>query len=201
MRPSRPPSTPVLTWAAVLAQVVGLVVGLVVGVGVTPSAAAAVPRDPQGWGGPVVPAQSRAVDVRLGRWAWPLAPDPRVVERFAPPPHPWSAGHRGVDLDATVGQSVLAPEAGVVSFSGVIAGRGVVVLAHPGGLRSTFEPVERALAKGAPVERGQVVATVSATVGHCVPATCLHWGVLRGETYLDPLGLVGVLRVVLIPMA
>ena len=198
MRPSSPPSTPVLKRAAALAQVVGLVVG--VGLGMPASAEAAGAPDPQGPGGPVLAARSRSVEDGP-RWAWPLAPDPRLVERFAPPPHPRSAGHRGVDLDATVGQPVRAPEAGVVTFSGVIAGRGVVVLAHPGGLRSTFEPVERALPTGAVVERGQAVATVSAASGHCVPATCLHWGVLRGETYLDPLGLVGVLRVVLLPMA
>ncbi|WP_411283255.1 M23 family metallopeptidase [Lapillicoccus sp.] len=199
MRPSRPPSTSVLIRAAALAQVVGLVVG--VGLGMPASADAAVAPDPQGGGGPVLAARSRSVEGRPGRWAWPLAPDPRLVERFAPPPHPRSAGHRGVDLDAIVGQPVRAPEAGVVTFSGVIAGRGVVVLAHPGGLRSTFEPVEGALPTGAAVGRGHVVATVSATIGHCAPATCLHWGVLRGETYLNPLGLVGVLRVVLLPMA
>ncbi len=199
MRPSRPPSRPVLIRATVRAQVVGLVVG--VGLGMSASADAAVPRDPEGWGGPLLPARPGSIEVGPGRWAWPLTPDPRLVERFAPPPHPRSAGHRGVDLDATVGQPVRAPESGVVTFTGVIAGRGVVVLAHPGGLRSTFEPVKGALPTGAVVERGQVVATVSATSGHCAPATCLHWGVLRGETYLDPLGLVGVLRVVLLPMA
>ena len=26
---------------------------------------------------------------------------------------------------------------------------------------------------------------------HCAPAACLHWGLIRGETYLDPLTLVG----------
>ena len=44
------------------------------------------------------------------------------------------------------------------------------------------------------------MATVAATPGHCAPATCLHWGVLRGETYLDPLVLVGAVRVMLLPL-
>ncbi len=136
-----------------------------------------------------------------GRWSWPLAPAPAVVERFLPPPHPWSAGHRGVDLAAAVGQPVLAPDAGVVTFSRLVAGRGVVVVTHAGGLRSTFEPVDQVLPVGTLVTRGQPVATVAASPGHCAPATCLHWGVLRGDVYLDPLSFVGLLKVILLPLA
>lgn len=135
-----------------------------------------------------------------GRWGWPLAPAPDVLNRFVAPEHRWSPGHRGVDLAAAVQQAVLAPDAGVVTFAGVIAGRGVVVVAHPRGLRSTFEPVEASLTAGTPVERGQTVAAVSAAPGHCALATCLHWGVLRGEAYLDPLLFVALPRVILLPM-
>jgi murein DD-endopeptidase MepM/ murein hydrolase activator NlpD len=135
-----------------------------------------------------------------GRWGWPLAPAPAVVQRFLPPPHPWSAGHRGVDLAAVIGQQVRSPDAGVVTFGGLVAGRGVVVVTHAGGLRSTFEPVEQALPAGTPVTRDQPVGTVTASPGHCAPATCLHWGVLRGDVYLDPVGLVGLQRVVLLPL-
>lgn len=124
-------------------------------------------------------------------WAWPLAPEPRVVARFLAPPGPYAAGHRGVDLAAAVGQRVLAAGAGVVSFAGPVAGRGVVVVTHPGGLRTTYEPVTGALSVGEPVRRGDVLGTVTAAPGHCLPATCLHWGLRRGVTYLDPLALVG----------
>lgn len=137
----------------------------------------------------------------VGRWGWPLVPTPTVLERFLAPEHPWSPAHRGVDLAAAVGQAVVAPDAGVVTFGGSIAGRGVVVVGHSDGLRSTFEPVESVLETGTSVVRGQQVATVSATPGHCAPVTCLHWGVLRGETYLDPLAMVGPLRVILLPLA
>lgn len=201
--------------ALVLSMLLGPLIGLVLSVAV--ASPSAVPRDPAGTGSaaglgtgqqaaPTDKATTAGPDARTSsgpstdRWAWPLAPNPAVLQRFVPPEHPWSPGHRGVDLAAVVGQSVLAPEAGVVTFSGSIAGRGVLVVAHSGGLRSTFEPVEGSLPAASPVERGQPVATVSATPGHCVPATCLHWGVLRSETYLDPLAMVGLLRVVLLPL-
>jgi len=135
-----------------------------------------------------------------GRWVWPLDPRPAVVRRFDPPDQPWLPGHRGVDLAASVGQSVRAPAEGQVSWTGVVAGRSVVVVSHAGGLRSTFEPVVATVPVGTPIARGEGVGVVSATPGHCTPRTCLHWGVLRGETYLDPLSLVGRARVVLLPV-
>lgn len=135
-----------------------------------------------------------------GRWAWPLDPAPEVVRQFDPPDQPWLPGHRGVDLAAAAGQSVLAPADGQVTWTGVIAGRGVVVVGHPGGLRSTFEPVTGAPVTGTRVARGARVGSVATTPGHCVPRTCVHWGVLRGETYLDPLSFVGRARIVLLPL-
>ena len=35
---------------------------------------------------------------------------------------------------------------------------------------------------------------------HCFPAACLHWGWLEGQTYLDPLRLVGAGPVRLLPL-
>jgi murein DD-endopeptidase MepM/ murein hydrolase activator NlpD len=135
-----------------------------------------------------------------GRWTWPLLPRPPVLARFDPPDVRWGSGHRGVDLGAAVGQEVLAPTDGVVTFRGVVVDRGVLVIETAGGLRTTFEPVESSLTVGTAVAQGQAVGSVAATPGHCAPATCLHWGVLRDETYLDPLVLVGAVRVILLPL-
>lgn len=145
-------------------------------------------------------AASPTAPLAASRWAWPLEPTPSVERRFDPPDQPWLPGHRGVDLAAVSGQSVHAPAAGTVTFAGSLAGRGVLVVAHDGGLRSTFEPVDGAVAVGARVARGQVVGVVTSTPGHCAPDVCLHWGVRRGETYLDPLAFVGRARVVLLPL-
>lgn len=105
-----------------------------------------------------------------------------------------------MDLAARVGQPVLTPTSGRVSFAGTIAGRGVVVVAHRGGLRSTFEPVRGQAPVGTAVRPGDVVAVLDATAGHCAPETCLHWGVLRGETYLDPLGFLTRRPIILLPL-
>ncbi|WP_435867511.1 murein hydrolase activator EnvC family protein [Streptomyces xanthophaeus] len=115
-------------------------------------------------------------------------PAPLTVARWwDPPPTPYAAGHRGVDLSAPVGTEVRAVAAGRVHHAGPVAGRGVLSLAHPGGLRTTYEPVRPLVAEGEEVFAGQVVA-VLAEGAHC-PAPCLHWGLLAGEAYLNPLGL------------
>ena len=133
------------------------------------------------------------------RWVWPSDAPQTVVHPFAPPSTRWGSGHRGVDLAAVVGGSIRAPADGQVAFSGMVAGRPVVVIAHPGGLRSTFEPVSATVSVGALVRQGEVIGLLSAQPGHCAPASCLHWGVLRGEVYLDPLSLISG-RVVLLPV-
>lgn len=133
-------------------------------------------------------------------WVWPLAPRPAVVRPFDPPARRWLAGHRGIDLGTTPGAAVLAPADGVVTFAGRVAGRPVVSLRHEGGLRSTYEPVVGALGVGGVVRAGDVVGYVSTEPGHCAPAVCLHWGALRGTTYVDPLSLLGRPPIILLPV-
>jgi murein DD-endopeptidase MepM/ murein hydrolase activator NlpD len=112
----------------------------------------------------------------------------RIARPFDLPAEPWLAGHRGVDLDAAGSGPVLAPAAGVVSFNGWIVDRHVLVIRH-GDLASTLEPVLSDLAVGTPLERGQPVgALAAAEATHC--PGCLHWGVRRGDQYLDPTHLV-----------
>jgi murein DD-endopeptidase MepM/ murein hydrolase activator NlpD len=101
----------------------------------------------------------------------------------------WSAGHRGVDLVAFLGQPVRAPAAGRVLFAGTVVDRGVLTLLHGGGVRTTYEPVVATVSVGDLVTPGQQVALLAGTPGHCAPGTCLHWGARRFETYLDPLSL------------
>ncbi|MDQ2755406.1 MAG: M23 family metallopeptidase, partial [Actinomycetota bacterium] len=93
-----------------------------------------------------------------------------------------------------------SPTAGTVTFAGDVAGRPVLVVTHPGGLRSTLEPATASVPVGTAAGAGASVGTVNATPGHCAPATCVHWGVLRGGTYLDPLRFVSTPRVVLLPL-
>lgn len=135
-------------------------------------------------------------------WGWPVQPGgpEHVVRRFDPPANRYGPGHRGVDLDALVGQPVLAVGTGQVAFAGTIAGRGVVSVDHAGGLRTTYQPVRATVTAGDPVARGQLLGTLTGEPGHCLPGTCLHWGLRRGSTYLDPLALLGAEPVRLLPL-
>ena len=119
-----------------------------------------------------------------GPWVRPVAGG--VVRGFDPPATRYGAGHRGVDLAAAVGEPVRAAGAGRVSYAGLLAGRGVVVVVH-GQLRTTYEPVAASVHVGQAVGVGAVLGRLT-TGGHCTGG-CLHWGLLRGDVYLDPLQL------------
>jgi murein DD-endopeptidase MepM/ murein hydrolase activator NlpD len=133
------------------------------------------------------------------RGVWPLVPRPPVVRGFHPPASAWGAGHRGVDLLGHAGQQVHAARAGTITWASTLAGRGVVVVDH-GGERTTYEPVAASVAVGDRVAAGAVIGTLQRGLSHCFPRTCLHWGLLRGRTYLDPLVLVGGGPVRLLPL-
>jgi murein DD-endopeptidase MepM/ murein hydrolase activator NlpD len=135
-----------------------------------------------------------------GRWRWPLVPRPAVARPFVPPRSTWGAGHRGADLAAVVGQPVRAVADGTVTHVGVVAGRPTLTVTHPDGLRSTYEPVHASVHRGDEVRAGQVLGVVVGAGSHCTPAACLHLGALRGTAYLDPLSLLGPVRVRLLPL-
>jgi len=134
-----------------------------------------------------------------GPAVWPLDPRPEVVARFDPPGSPWGAGHRGVDLLGRPGQEVRAALPGTVTFAGTLAGRGVVVVDH-GRTRTTYEPVAAAVGVGTTVPAAGVIGHLQSGLSHCFPRTCLHWGLIAGERYLDPLSLLGVAPVRLLPL-
>ncbi|PTM86247.1 M23 family metallopeptidase [Streptomyces sp. VMFN-G11Ma] len=146
-----------------------------------PSPAPAPPGPGSGSGpGPAIPA--------LGR-AWPVGAHPAVLRGWEPPATLYGRGHRGVDLAAPPGTPVRAVAPGRISYAGRVAGRGVVSLQLSGtDLRTTYEPVRATVTKGEEVDAGDVLGTVEPTGSHCT-TSCLHWGLLRGSTYLNPLSL------------
>lgn len=131
-----------------------------------------------------------ADDVRLD---WPLRPAPAVARGFDAPSPDWNPGHRGVDLPGSPGQPVYAAGAATVVFAGVLAGRPVVSLAHPGGLRTSYEPVRALVRVGQAVTADSVIGSLVAGHAGCRAAACLHWGAMWGPAsradYVDPLGL------------
>ncbi|MCK9795637.1 M23 family metallopeptidase [Isoptericola sp. 4D.3] len=143
---------------------------------------------------PAAPGAAPTID----GWVRPVPGS--LANPFDPPAETWLAGHRGVDLSARPGDEVRSPAAGEVTFAGQVAGKPVVVVGHADGLRSTFEPVDGAVRRGDRVNAGDVVGRLAGTPGHCAPAGCLHWGVRRGDVYLDPLAFLGeAAPVVLLP--
>ncbi|MTE12922.1 M23 family metallopeptidase [Nocardia aurantiaca] len=124
----------------------------------------------------------------IGDFDWPLQPRPAVVRPFDNPEHDWLPGHRGVDLAGSDGQSVLSAGDGIVVFAGTVADKPVISIDHPGGLRTTYEPVSAAVPVGRRVTRGAPIGILRP--GHPPCSPCLHWGVRREREYLDPLGLI-----------
>ncbi len=134
---------------------------------------------------------------------------PRVIHPFEKPAQRWSAGHRGVDLAVPENdRRVYAPAPGKVVFSGTVVNRKVLVIAHPDGRRSTFEPMDEALPVGTTVATGEIIGTVAdAADGNSerpyqrCSTPCLYWGVRQGGTrgdgsgktaeYINPMSLLG----------
>lgn len=140
-----------------------------------------------------------------GRLAWPLRPRPAVTRAFDAAEPNWTPGHRGVDLAGTPGARVLAAAEGTVVFAGELAGRPVVSLAHPGGLRTSYEPVRATVARGQRVGAEAVIGVLEAGHPGCPRSACLHWGAMWGPAsradYVNPLGLVATTPIRLKPVA
>jgi murein DD-endopeptidase MepM/ murein hydrolase activator NlpD len=145
-----------------------------------------------------------AVQADDGRLDWPLRPRPAVLRVFDAPSPNWNRGHRGVDLAGVAGRPVYAAAAGTVVFAGELAGRTLVSIAHPGGLRTTYEPVRPAVRAGQLVEAGSVIGELLAGHAGCSAAACLHWGAMWGAAsradYVDPLGLLASTEIRLKPL-
>ncbi|WP_431911306.1 murein hydrolase activator EnvC family protein [Micromonospora carbonacea] len=136
----------------------------------------------------------------LPAFGWPLDGVPRPARRFEPPPQPWLPGHRGVDLLAEPGAVVRAAGPGVVLHAGQVAGRPVITVGHSAGLRTTYEPVTPGVRVGDRVAAGASLGRLEPGHAGCPDRACLHWGLRRGEEYLDPTALLGLGPVRLLPL-
>ena len=137
-----------------------------------------------------LPAASVAVVAgMLSMCAW-ASDDPPAPVRYRPPvsapvvdpfraPLTWyGPGNRGIDYDTTLVGSVASIGVGTVTFAGPVAGRLVVVVTHPDGLRSTYTGLG-----SIEVRAGQIVQ-LGQRLG--AAASTLHLGLRSGSTYLDP---------------
>lgn len=116
--------------------------------------------------------------------------DAPVADPFRAPEGPYGPGNRGIEYATAPGTAVRAIGSGVVAFAGSVAGRGVVSIDHPSGLRSTYTGLAQiTVVVGAPVAQRDMVGRT---------ATHLHLGLRDGRRYLDPAAFFGGARAVLV---
>ena len=133
-------------------------------------------------------------------WRWPTSGGQTgLIRPFQAPISRYGPGHRGVDLQVTVGQQVTAPASGIVLFNGLIARIPTLVLDHGGGLRSTYQPLTSGLRVGEAVRAGAAIGVIAKGGRHCLPRICLHFGVRNSAGYLDPIKLIHSRMPMLLP--
>jgi murein DD-endopeptidase MepM/ murein hydrolase activator NlpD len=101
-----------------------------------------------------------------------------ISDRFRLPQGHYGPGNRGLEYRTAPGQPVRSIGRGVVAFAGQVAGRLVVSVDHPDGLRSSLVGLAAIRVRvGDHVAAGQAVG---------LAARVLHLGVRRDGRYLDP---------------
>ena len=120
-----------------------------------------------------------------------------IIREYRQSEIPFSAGHRGIDYEATLGQGVFAPADGQVHFVGKVVNRQLISLDHGQVLLSAFEPVCSQLTEGESVVSGQLIGEVCEGEAsydlHCQPNICMHFSVRKHGEYLSPLWFTGEL--------
>ncbi|MBM3661973.1 MAG: M23 family metallopeptidase [Actinobacteria bacterium] len=105
----------------------------------------------------------------------------QVIDPFRAPVHDYAAGNRGLEYSVRPGTAVRPIGAGVVAFAGQVAGRLVLSVVHPDGLRSSLTGLGTiSVGVGRAVSAGTVVGTTGSR---------LHLGVRRNGRYIDPASL------------
>lgn len=131
----------------------------------------------------------RAAGAEPPRYDWPVPAVP--VRDFAAPPTPFGAGHRGVDLPVSPGQTVHPMASGLVVHAGAVAGTTWVTVQHDDGVRTSYGPL-RPLAHAGLGDRVVPGVALGTAVGRAHGTDgLLHVGARRGERYVDPASLVG----------
>ena len=132
---------------------------------------------------------SAATSTAAGGWTWPVVGP--VIQAFDPPDTPYGSGHRGIDIAAEVGSTIVAPADGTVTFAGPVGGYLFVTIDHGGGLSSTYSWLSAKLVrKGDRVLQDQPIALTGwGHPGASIPH--LHLGVKLDGAYVDPLSYLG----------
>ncbi|HET9673792.1 MAG TPA: M23 family metallopeptidase, partial [Gaiellaceae bacterium] len=124
-------------------------------------------------------------------WSWPV--DGPVLRPFVFGSDPYAGGqHRGIDVDASVGETVRAPVGGAISFAGSVpnGGRALTIRTGDGYSVTLLQLADLAVSRGDAVAEGVPVGTVGESADAVTHASHVHLGVRRTDDedgYLDPL--------------
>jgi len=141
----------------------------------------------------LAPSQAMTQELPL---AMPLAlTEPRdTINQYIAPMSEYGEGHRGIDLPVFVGEQVLSPATGQISFSGKVGYRNVVSIQFGNSLTASVEPVCSELVEATTVVMGEEIGTICDPdieyLWHC-EQTCLHFGTRSAAGYFSPLALIG----------
>ena len=135
----------------------------------------------------LIAQQAKAAGAAPGMLARPVPG--AISSGFGPRVHPihgYSLMHNGVDMNAGMGQPILAAEAGTVIFAAVKGGYGnTLMVDHGGGMVTIYAHQSKfAVSAGQSVKRGQVVGYVGST-GVSTGAH-LHFEVRIGGNPVNP---------------
>jgi hypothetical protein len=117
-----------------------------------------------------------------------------TVNHYIAPMTEYGEGHRGIDLAAQIGEPVLSPADGEISFVGKVGYRNVISVRFGNSLNASMEPVCSELIEGTFVLMGEEIGLVCEPdplyLWHC-SEKCLHFGTKSEAGYFSPLALIG----------
>lgn len=109
-----------------------------------------------------------------------------IVDPFRAPACVFCSGNRGLEYQPHIGAPVVAAAAGIVTFSGVVAGVRYLVIAQGDGRTATYGRLAVArVSVGATVRPGETIAATTER---------FYFGLRQGDRYIDPAPFLGVAR-------
>lgn len=139
-------------------------------------------------------AQAGDGDGGASGFLWPCPSSRRITSGFgnrAQPTAGASTNHKGIDIGASYGASIVAAASGRVTTAAYSSSAGnYVVISHGNGLSTVYMHCSALyVSAGQTVSAGQSIAAVGST-GYST-GNHLHFGVIKNGSYVNPLGYVG----------
>lgn len=148
-------------------------------------------REDKESGGPVQGAGGSNINPDLGdsSFIWPCPSSSQITSGFgsrSSPTEGASTEHKGIDIGAAAGSSILAAADGVVLIATYSYSAGnYVTISHGGGVSTVYMHCSRLdVSAGETVKKGQVIGAVGSTGYSTGPH--LHFGIRSGGAYVDP---------------